>query len=79
MEIEKPPGLAYGARGRLEPLHPIQVARFRVMSAQENGRLPKGSSAQRATRQAAIRHAHPDWTAEEVERELAREFARART
>jgi hypothetical protein len=65
---------------KLEPLHPVQVARFRTMSAQEKWEVAKGLlGTARATRRAAIRHAHPDWTAEEVERELAREFACGRT
>jgi hypothetical protein len=65
---------------KLEPLHPIQVARFRVMSAQEKWEVAKGLlGTARATRRAAIRLAHPDWTAEEVEKELSREFARGRT
>ena len=65
---------------KLEPLHPVQVARFRAMSGQEKWEVAKGLlGTARATRRAAICHAHPDWTAEEVERELAREFACGRT
>ncbi len=33
----------------------------------------------RRVRRTAIARAHPDWPAEEVERELARETSRART
>jgi len=65
---------------KLEPLHPIQIARFRAMSAEEKWAVAKGLlGTARATRRAAIRRKHPDWAAEQVERELAREIACART
>lgn len=65
---------------QLEPLHPIQIARFRAMSAQEKWEVAKGLlGTARATRRAAIRLKYPSWTAVEVEKELAREIACART
>lgn len=65
---------------QLEPLHPIQIARFRAMTALEKWEVAKGLlGTARATRRAAIRQKHPSWPAAEVERELAREIACART
>jgi len=65
---------------KLEPLHPLQVARFRAMTPQEKWDVVKGMmKTARDIRRSAIRMKNPGWTADEVERELAREFACART
>ncbi len=65
---------------RYEPLHPIQVERFRAMSPAEKFTVAQGLlNTARRVRRAAIAHAHSDWSAEEVERELAHETSRART
>jgi len=64
----------------LEPLHPIQIARFRAMTAQEKWDVAKGLlGTARATRRAAILQNNPSWTPDMVEKELAREIACART
>lgn len=65
---------------KLEPLHPIQIARLREMTPSEKWNVALGLlRTARETRRAAIRRAHPDWASEQVERELARELACART
>lgn len=64
----------------LEPLDPRQIARFRAMTAEEKWEVAKGLlRTARQTRRAALMMRHPDWSADEVERELAREIACART
>jgi hypothetical protein len=64
----------------LEPLHPLQRERFRAMTAAEKWEVAKGLwRTARETRRASIAGRHKDWTAEQVEAELAREFSRART
>ena len=64
----------------LEPLHPIQAERLRAMSPAEKWNVAKGLlRTARETRRAGLTMRHPDWTPERIERELAREIARART
>jgi len=64
----------------LEPLAPRRIARFRAMTAEEKWEVAKGLlRTARQTRRAALMMRHPDWSADEVERELAREIACART
>jgi len=64
----------------LEPLHPIQVERFTTMSVAEKWEVAKGLlRTARETRRAGLAMRHPDWPPERIERELAREIARART
>lgn len=64
----------------LEPLHPIQIERFRAMTPVEKFNIARGLlHTARQVRRAGIGLAHPDWTPEEVERELARETTRGRT
>ena len=64
----------------LEPLHPIQAESFRTMSVAEKWEVAKGLlRTARETRRAGLAMRHPDWPREEIERELARELARART
>lgn len=64
----------------LEPLHPIQIERFRAMTPTEKFGIARGLLATaRRVRRAAIQRVHPDWNSDEVERELARETACART
>jgi hypothetical protein len=65
---------------QLEPLDPRQIERFRSMTPAEKWDVAKGLlRTARQTRRAAIAMRHPDWTADEIERELAREIACART
>ncbi len=64
----------------LEPLHPIQIERLRTMTPVEKFEIAHGLLiTARQTRRAGIGLAHPDWTPEEIERELARETTRGRT
>lgn len=64
----------------LEPLHPLQVQRLRAMSFAEKWEVAKGLlRTARQTCRAGIALRHPDWTPQQIEKELAREFARART
>ena len=64
----------------LEPLHPIQVERFSTMSVAEKWEVAKGLlRTARETRRVGLAIRHPDWPPEKIERELARELARART
>ncbi|MCC6352383.1 MAG: hypothetical protein IT577_00780 [Verrucomicrobiae bacterium] len=64
----------------LEPLHPIQIRRFREMSPSEKWGVARGLlKTARETRLAALRQQHPAWSAEDIERAVAREMARART
>jgi hypothetical protein len=65
---------------KLEPLHPIQIARFTAMTPDEKWQIAKSLlRTAREVRRAAIRGQHPDWDAPRVEAALAREFACART
>ena len=64
----------------LEPLHPIQIHRFREMSPEEKWNVSLGLlRTARETRRAALRARHPDWGPAEIENALARELTRART
>ncbi len=63
-----------------DPLHPEQVRIFREMSPQRKWEICLSLlKTARDTRRAAIAMRHPEWSAEEVERGLARELAHART
>lgn len=64
----------------IEPLHPIQLARFRAMSPMEKWEISK-AMLKTATdiRRAVLRKEHPDWTAYQVERQIAWERASGRT
>lgn len=60
----------------LEPLHPIQIARFRAMSAEEKWAVARGLlRTAREVRRVAITRRHPEWNVQQIERELARELA----
>ena len=65
---------------KLEPLHPIQVQRFRTMSFREKMAVSQGlfRMARRARLEAA-RKAHPGIDEEACRRLVAGEFARSRT
>jgi len=64
----------------LEPLHPVQLARFREMTRQEKWDLARNLLRMaRVVRRAGIRRRHPEWSREEVERALAEEFTHGRT
>jgi hypothetical protein len=64
----------------LEPLHPIQAERLRAMSPAEKWEVAKGLlRTARETRRAGLALRHPDWAPQQIEQELARELARART
>lgn len=64
----------------IEPLHPIQLARFRAMSPMEKWEISK-AMLKTATdiRRAVLRKEHPDWTTDQVERRIAWERASGRT
>jgi hypothetical protein len=64
----------------LEPLHPVQLARFRAMTFQEKMNVAQGlfRMAQRARLEAAKRR-HPGLTEDEYRQIVAREFARSHT
>ena len=64
----------------LEPLHPIQLRRFREMTPNEKWSVFRGMQrTAREVRSAAVRRLHPDWDDACVAREIAKEFARGRT
>lgn len=64
----------------LEPLHPIQAKRLRAMSPTEKWEVAKGLlRTARETRRAGLTLRHPEWSPQQIEQELARELARART
>ena len=64
----------------LEPLHPIQAERLRAMTPAEKWEVAKGLlRTARETRRCGLALRHPDWSPEQIERELAREITRART
>jgi hypothetical protein len=64
----------------LEPLHPIQIERFRAMSFREKMAVSQGlfRMARRARLESA-RKAHPGLDEQEYHRLVAKEFARSRT
>lgn len=67
-------------RVTLEPLHPLQAERLRAMSPAEKWDVAKGLlRTARETRRAGLALRHPDWSRQQIEQELARELARART
>jgi hypothetical protein len=64
----------------LEPLHPIQIQRFREMSFAEKWAVAQGLWLMaRDARLAAARRANPNLSEIECQKIVAREFARART
>ena len=64
----------------LEPLHPIQIQRFREMSFAEKWAVAHGLWLMaRNARLSATRRANPGLTEEECQKLVAREFARTRT
>ena len=64
----------------LEPLHPIQIQRFREMTFAEKWAVAQGLWIMaRNARLSATRRANPDLNEEECQKLVAREFARART
>lgn len=65
---------------KLEPLHPIQVRRFRAMSFREKMAVAQGLfRIARRARLEAIRKTHPGIGEEECQCLVAKEFARSRT
>lgn len=64
----------------LEPLHPIQLKRFREMSFAEKWAVAQGLWLMaRNARLGAARRANPNLSEMEYQKIVAREFARART
>jgi hypothetical protein len=64
----------------LEPLHPIQLKRFREMSFAEKWAVARGLWLMaRNARLAAARRANPNLSELECHKIVSREFARART
>ena len=64
----------------LEPLHPIQIQRFREMTFSEKWAVAQGLWLMaRNARLSATRRANPELTEEDCQKLVAREFARART
>ena len=65
---------------QLEPLHPIQIQRFREMNFAEKWAVAQGLwLTARNARLASTRRANPGLNEEECQKLVAREFARART
>lgn len=65
---------------KLEPLHPIQIERFRIMSFREKMKVSRGLLRMaRAARLDAARRAQPGLSEDEYLRLVASEFARSRT
>ncbi len=65
---------------KLEPLHPIQIQRFREMTFAEKWAVAQGLWIMaRDARLAATRRANPDLSEEECRKLVAREFASTRT
>jgi hypothetical protein len=64
----------------LEPLHPIQIQRFREMSFSEKWAVARGLwKIAWEARVRAMRRSHPDLSDEECRKLAASEIARART
>lgn len=65
---------------QLEPLHPLQIQRFREMSFAEKWAVAQGLWLMaRDARLRAARRANPDLSEAEYRKIVAREFTRART
>lgn len=65
---------------KLEPLHPVQIQRFRQMTPVEKWDVALGLlRTARETRRAALRGGNPNLTETEIERALAKELSCART
>ena len=65
---------------KLEPLHPIQIQRFREMTFAEKWAVPQGLWIMvRNARLSATRGANLGFTEEDCQKLVAREFARTRT
>ncbi|MCX6975671.1 MAG: hypothetical protein NTZ94_15550 [Verrucomicrobia bacterium] len=65
---------------QLEPLHPIQIQRFREMTFAEKWAVAQGLWLMaRNARLSATRRANPELTEEDCQKLVAREFARTRT
>ncbi len=65
---------------QLEPLHPIQIQRFREMTFAEKWAVAQGLWLMaRNARLSAARRANPELTEEDCRKLVAREFARSRT
>ena len=65
---------------KLEPLHPVQIQRFRQMTPAEKWDVALGLlRTARETRRAALRGKNPKFTEAEIERALAKELSCART
>ena len=65
---------------KLEPLHPIQIQRFRQMTPIEKWDVALGLlRTARETRRAALRAKNSHLTEAEIEQALAKELSRART
>ena len=65
---------------QLEPLHPIQIQRFREMSFAEKWAVAQGLWLMaRDVRLRAARRANPNLSEAEYQKIVAREFTRART
>jgi Rv0078B-related antitoxin len=65
---------------KLEPLHPVQIQRFRQMTPVEKWDVALGLlRTARETRRAGLRRRNPNLTATELERALAKELSCART
>ena len=64
----------------LEPLHPLQIERFRAMSFREKMAVSRGlfRMARRA-RFESVRKSHPELDEKQCHRLVAMEFARSRT
>jgi hypothetical protein len=64
----------------VEPLHPIQIQRFREMGFAEKWAVAQGLLLMaRNARLSAARRAHPNLSEAECQKIVARELARART
>ena len=65
---------------KLEPLHPVQIQRFRQMTPIEKWNVALGLlRTARETRRAGLRRRNPNLTETEIERALAKELSCART
>ncbi len=65
---------------KLEPLHPVQIARFREMTFQQKWFVAQGlHRLARETRLRVTRARHPEWTETRCQQSVAHEFIRART